>query len=153
MKWNDPDFFFDHDFKPTNPQGRRDSFPLENYGGGREGSGSKSFFDDFSGFYESNKRAVGTDGQERGAPQEKSFGTTDGFPNYFEGGEQGNARRRQQVDSNVAFDTFATDENQRPNRSNGLSGNFRHHRAGPINIPNRRILKILRSLKKQIATN
>ena len=145
MKWNDPDFFFDHDFKPTNPQGRGE--PLDNHGDGRGESGTKSFFNDFSGFYQSNQRVVEPDGQTQGP---RSFGT-DGFPNYFEGDE--NPRRQQQVDSNVAFETFA-DENQRPNRSNGappgLSGNFRHHRGGPIKIPNRRVLKILRSLKKQL---
>ena len=140
LRWNDPDFYFDHDFKPTRPQGRGPGGPYSTSSNGPGTSGG-SFFDDFSGFYQSNQRAVGPPG-----PQEKSFGDTDGFPNYFEGEEN---PRRQQVDSNVAFETFA-DGRQRPNGPPGPPGTFRHHRAGPIKIPNRRILQILQTLKKQL---
>ena len=73
LKWNDDSFYFDHDFKPTS-NGLSREFNVNVNSGGKG-----TFFDDFSGFYRSSNHA-------RNLPS-KSFGATDGFPNFFEEGQ------------------------------------------------------------------
>ncbi len=76
-KWNDDDFFFDHDFKPYR-EGRQALIPLNQNGGG-------AFFDDFTDFYKSSSERTFSAQHPDSYQQGKSFGASDGFPNFFEG--------------------------------------------------------------------
>ena len=75
LKWNDEGFYFDHDFKPTRPQERQSE--------STEGGGH--FFDDFTDFYKNPSERSFHNSVGEGQQQVKSFGASDGFPNFFEG--------------------------------------------------------------------
>lgn len=72
LKWNDEEFFFDHDFNPT--KGRSIEGPREPPG---------SFFEDFAGFH--RPESHNDDFSNEGGPKSRDFGASDGFPNFFNG--------------------------------------------------------------------
>ena len=96
---------------------------------------------EFSGFYNHNRH--------RNQFQGKSFGASDGFPNFFETGKS----QKKPKNDNEAFNNFEDGGFKPirgpliPNNNPSITpykppipGTFRHHRTGPISLPNRRNL-------------